>query len=722
MKRKQRFTLTLVALCVAGQGMAQVQVDGNGNYRLTPTTPGPRNFTIGNTYITGAGSALNVRGDLLGAGNNTGEVFRTDAPTGSTTSWRLFRGGIQYGRLFNLTGANDFNVEATAGQLRLFTNVSTTVPRLRILPVTTGVTINGYTGNVLSGHVGTGSFTSTFVSRPHSILHLDAGGSQDSGYRPWMQSGMTITRQSDQGYFGLKDEGGARNHTVIAWSDNTMSHPGPDLLKFIFVADNTAANGTAGTLNALEAARVAPAGNGNESFFGIGDWFTAGGNVNPDERLDLLDRTIRIRRLLPDYQNNALDVVVVADTTGSLFWRDASTLGGCASGWSLNGNNAVTAFNGNPCPPQTADFVGIGLNNPIAKLDVLKDGPTSSFDIGQRLRVATTSPFKAGLDLSILTPGSVSWGYRAKVGGALHNYGMDISAENGASPGQVIGGRFMAVGGGIAANDDLRGITTASSGAAGGGPGWAIWADGKAFLSSGTLWSTSDEQLKQNIQDLDRAETLQKLLAIETKSYSFNAEQYGFMGLEDGVQRGVLSQQLEQVLPDLVRDMHRSGSLNEEGNTVEADVDFKAVNYLGLIPVMIASIQAQQEIIEAQNTRLDAMQATLSTCCSAPATGQRIQQLDQDNAMSTNGCMLQIVPNPFSEPPTVHYTLDRGGRMQLQVNTADGPEFRVLKEATLEAGSYQYIWDTSSLVPGVYYVTMLLDALPVVQKAVKVMR
>ncbi|MCC6541426.1 MAG: hypothetical protein IT225_04330, partial [Flavobacteriales bacterium] len=60
----------------------------------------------------------------------------------------------------------------------------------------------------------------------------------------------------------------------------------------------------------------------------------------------------------------------------------------------------------------------------------------------------------------------------------------------------------------------------------------------------------------------------------------------------------------------------------------------------------------------------------------------------------------------------------------------DGKELRVLQEAILEAGSYQYEWNTADLAPGVYYVTLLLDGQPVVKtslsrlsgKAVKVGR
>lgn len=51
---------------------AQVQNDPFGNHWLTLPGPGVGSFTVGSTATTG--SALNVRGDLMGT--PTGEVFR----------------------------------------------------------------------------------------------------------------------------------------------------------------------------------------------------------------------------------------------------------------------------------------------------------------------------------------------------------------------------------------------------------------------------------------------------------------------------------------------------------------------------------------------------------------------------------------------------------------------------------------------------------------------
>ncbi len=58
--------------------------------------------------------------------------------------------------------------------------------------------------------------------------------------------------------------------------------------------------------------------------------------------------------------------------------------------------------------------------------------------------------------------------------------------------------------------------------------------------------------------------------------------------------------------------------------------------------------------------------------------------------------------------------------MQLMANSSDGKQLRVLHEAQMEAGEYQYEWHTADLSAGIYYVTLLLNGEPIVKKAVKV--
>jgi hypothetical protein len=206
--------------------------------------------------------------------------------------------------------------------------------RMLLRETLTGQTVNTYTGLDLSGFLGIGQFGTTLVDRPYAMLHIDDGGWQDAGYRPWMRQGTIVTHQSDYSYFGMKDEGNAQNHTVIAWSDNDIWDPGPDHMKFIFTSYLNQ-NGAAGTDDGLEAGRFTPDATGDLVYFGLGDWFNSGGQ-QPDERLDLLDRTIRLRNFqdpppsgLNSYESTTLENVLVVDPTdGRVYWRTLSPWGG----------------------------------------------------------------------------------------------------------------------------------------------------------------------------------------------------------------------------------------------------------------------------------------------------------------------------------------------------------------------------------------------------------
>ena len=87
----------------------------------------------------------------------------------------------------------------------------------------------------------------------------------------------------------------------------------------------------------------------------------------------------------------------------------------------------------------------------------------------------------------------------------------------------------------------------------------------------GDLTIYSDERLKSNIVSL--GSTLSKLLLIDGKSYEKNGKQ----------RIGVLAQEIQEVFPELV---------TEDGN------EMLAVNYQGLVPVLINALKEQQSEIE----------------------------------------------------------------------------------------------------------------------------
>lgn len=116
---KTRLVSTLITvLCLLGLSLTafgQVMNNASGQYHLTGGgSLFPSNFTIGNVYQSG--SALNVHGELMGT--QTGEVFSTYAPKAFNTYWRQYQDGTEWGNFFHIASTNEFNLNATSGNLR----------------------------------------------------------------------------------------------------------------------------------------------------------------------------------------------------------------------------------------------------------------------------------------------------------------------------------------------------------------------------------------------------------------------------------------------------------------------------------------------------------------------------------------------------------------------------------------------------------------------------
>jgi hypothetical protein len=102
-----------------------------------------------------------------------------------------------------------------------------------------------------------------------------------------------------------------------------------------------------------------------------------------------------------------------------------------------------------------------------------------------------------------------------------------------------------------------------------------IYGTGNAWLQ-GTLTQASDARLKKDISAIQNP--LQKLIQLNGYTYHWKNEKS-----DNRLQTGVLAQEVQKLFPELV-------SENKEG--------ILAVNYSGLIPVMIESIKEQQKQID----------------------------------------------------------------------------------------------------------------------------
>ncbi len=275
-----------------------------------------------------------------------------------------------------------------------------------------GFPLNGYNRVPRLGYVGVGHTenmdevaSAGDMIMPWTRLHLVHGNGYPSyatetpeaaPYRPFCRNGTSISGNSTYAYIGHKysmptypdnDDLETDSTDVLAlWGNDKMLHGGSRWNNFSFrftlAPDGTL--GSASELEGLEIMRLRPRqleeGARPEGFVGIGDYVNSYPE-GPEERLDVLDRTIRIRSMVPAglYQNDGLNRVLVVDPTdGRVNWRDASTIGSGGSGgcnWTYvpvadRMYTATDPVSGSACP-QVDWLVGIGSISPLFKLDVL---------------------------------------------------------------------------------------------------------------------------------------------------------------------------------------------------------------------------------------------------------------------------------------------------------------------------------------------------------------
>jgi hypothetical protein len=162
-----------------------------------------------------------------------------------------------------------------------------------------------------------------------------------------------------------------------------------------------------------------------------------------------------------------------------------------------------------------------------------------------------------------------------------------VYGANSSNGGFGIAGRVVGSGTGIAVYGD-----SAFSGTA-----WAGKFDGRVSAQS---YSThSDARLKTNIRNSTYGmETLGKLRAVTYKWKDASRDQTQQVGL--------IAQEVQKLIPELV--------------STDAKTNVLSINYQGLVPVLVKSVQEQQQVIKQQGERIAALEKLTARPVQADAT------------------------------------------------------------------------------------------------------
>ena len=176
---------------------------------------------------------------------------------------------------------------------------------------------------------------------------------------------------------------------------------------------------------------------------------------------------------------------------------------------------------------------------------------------------------------------------------------MQGAAEE-TGPGVRYGGYFLASGG------DYSNYGLISFAWGGSSSNYAGYFGGDIYVG-GSIIQPSDARLKLNEKKLDKA--LDKLMQLEPKSYEYDTLSHRELKLPAGEQVGLVAQDVEKVLPELVTEFAAPVDPSERANTATDEPEtFKGLNYTGLIPVLVGAIKEQQATIEGLRERVEELE------------------------------------------------------------------------------------------------------------------
>ncbi len=332
--------------------------------------------------------------------------------------------------------------------------------------------------------------------------------------------------------------------------------------------------------------------------------------------------------------------------------RLTNTQGPQTSSWMVQANNGAQQFT---IVDELLDVVrfiidgsgrvGIGTLNPQRQLHIEGNG---TFDAAIRLT-------------NTQGPQTSSW---------------MIQANNGAQQFTVVDELINSVRFMIDPNGDV-GIGTLNPG------GFKLYVAGTAFSTGG--WSSSDLRFKENLIAI--ASPLQKVMKLRGVAYNWRTKEHSSKGFPEGKHFGVIAQEIEQVLPEVVKE-------GPDGD--------KAVAYDELIPILIEALKEQQRTINALINGLKQHGITIDIAANAAATeeeAQHDQKLDKlpnpshAEAIPAKYGLSFNYPNPFNPTTTLQYSLPHAGHVTIKIYDALGREVRTLIDEQKAIGYHTVQWD-----------------------------
>lgn len=257
---------------------------------------------------------------------------------------------------------------------------------------------------------------------------------------------------------------------------------------------------------------------------------------------------------------------------------------------------------------------------------------------------------------------------------------------------------------------------------------WAGYFNGQVNVIGnmfhGSTFIFSDEQIKTNVEELN--DQANQLMSLHPHKYTFTDEARDRLHLSGGEQFGFLAQELQETYPELVSRTQVMAKVDSMGNELAPAMDLAAVNYVGLVPVLVSGHQQQEnrlvslegQVAQLQSQLAQAMEQ-MTACCAGAGIGAGQRALVSPSTSPALENDLRVVPNPVADRTELRYTVANEGHVRLEITDASSRIVLKREEGQRTEGSYMYEWDTTLLAPGTYICTLYINDEFLVKKSVK---
>ena len=581
------------------------------------------------------------------------------------------------------------------------------------------------------------------------------------GARDWMDVGTYYNFDTDNLYTGLKDNGANRKDAIISWGDDPSG--GSPLINHLFFNVTRAGIGSNQAVSnaGLEIARMLSL-DGNYGRMGIGGDpnITATNFYHPQSALTIEPgNTLEVNS--PD-----INETVTAGGNSGLRFSDLNT----GSATTPNTGIGILAVNvdgdviyvpgegagignycGNTQNPITNNFEiplhnfdyffdgqGLGVTDVIIGTSCVNNYPFAKFQVNQAYDQSPTfnrsvAGFFENNTNDKLAVGIEGYSIRSQntdigvAGFAAQDHGIQNIGVLGS-----VNGFAMTLGGltnvgtygfaqfppptSLYVNYAVVGDLGIACGGLGCPTGNALGFGHFAGYFNGDVYTTagsyllSDSTLKENIQDL--TDPMNIISQLNPKSYTFKQQGNESMQFAAGTHFGLLSQDVEAILPQLVKNGIHPARYDSLGNETYSAIEFKALNYTELIAFLIAGMKEQQLAIAA-------MQAELANLTGGGnrnfhPEGDVGEEKGNNSSIdvelkNAKSIILNVaVPNPFAEQTVITYFItDDVHKAQILFYDNTG---NILKKVDVnEKGAGQINVYANDLSSGVYSYSLIAD-------------